>query len=225
MKKRKRSILAGAVVALLVGGVWGYTTLKGASANIDPSRLATVERGTMVRSVVATGKVEPITKVEIKSKANGIIEALHVDVDSVVKPGDVLVELDKETACAHALREAPKPTCRPRAAALEAAEAQLQEERRRGRRRRTSSSRAATYERAQSLFEQKLVAQSALDDAHSALDLAENRKRAAQSQLVDQPGARSPRRARRSRRRRPRSSAPTRSSPTPPSARRSAAPC
>ena len=35
----------------------------------------------MVKSVVATGKIEPITKVEIKSKANGIIEKLHVDVD------------------------------------------------------------------------------------------------------------------------------------------------
>jgi HlyD family secretion protein len=28
--------------------------------------------------VVATGKIEPITKVEIKSKANGIIERLYV---------------------------------------------------------------------------------------------------------------------------------------------------
>ena len=37
----------------------------------------------MVKSVVATGKVEPITKVEIKSKANGIIKVLHVDVDRV----------------------------------------------------------------------------------------------------------------------------------------------
>ena len=39
----------------------------------------------MMRSVVATGKVEPITKVEIKSKANGIIERLFVDVDQVVR--------------------------------------------------------------------------------------------------------------------------------------------
>ena len=49
----------------------------------------------MTRSVVATGKVEPITKVEIKSKANGIIERLFVDVDQVVLPGQVLAELDK----------------------------------------------------------------------------------------------------------------------------------
>ena len=96
MKRRKRSILAGAAVALLVAGVWGYTSLKGASVNVDPSKLATVERGTMVRSVVATGKVEPVTKVEVKSKANGIIEKLNVDVDQVVTAGAVLAELDKE---------------------------------------------------------------------------------------------------------------------------------
>ena len=59
----------------------------------------------MLRSVVATGKIEPITKVEIKSKANGIIEQLLVDVDTVVPPGQVLAELDKENLTAR-LREA-----------------------------------------------------------------------------------------------------------------------
>src|SRR5678816_1555608 len=77
--------VSGAVLAVAIG----IATLNGASANVDSSKIATVERGTMVRSVVATGKVEPITKVEIKSKANGIIKALHVDVDHVVQPGPV----------------------------------------------------------------------------------------------------------------------------------------
>jgi HlyD family secretion protein len=49
----------------------------------------------MVRSVVATGKIEPITKVEIKSKANGIIKVLPVEVDQEVEPGTILVELDR----------------------------------------------------------------------------------------------------------------------------------
>jgi len=93
MKSRKKLIAAGAAVIVLVGGAWGYTTLKGATPDIDPSRIATVERGTMTKSVVATGKIEPITKVEIKSKANGIIEKMNVDVDQMVRPSDVLVEL------------------------------------------------------------------------------------------------------------------------------------
>ena len=103
-KPRKWSFIGAVVVVLAVGAAWGLSTLKGASSTIDPTRLATVERATMTRYVVATGKIEPITKVEIKSKANGIIKALRVDVDSAVSAGDVLVELDKDQLAA-ALRE------------------------------------------------------------------------------------------------------------------------
>src|SRR5437763_10417309 len=95
-KSRKVLYIAGAVILVVVGGAAGIVTLKGASADVDPSKLATVERGTMVKSVVATGKIEPITKVEIKSKANGIIKAVGVNVDSIVNTGDILVELDKD---------------------------------------------------------------------------------------------------------------------------------
>ena len=124
MKKSvKRSLAIGAGVLVVVGGAWGYTTLKGATPDIDPSKLATVERGTMTRSVVATGKIEPITKVEIKSKANGIIERLNVDVDQVVRPGDVLVELDKENLRAQ-VRES-SANLQAAKAAGEAAEALL----------------------------------------------------------------------------------------------------
>ena len=45
--------------------------------------------------MVATGKVTPITKVEIKSKASGIVKKLYVDVNDHVKQGQVLAELDK----------------------------------------------------------------------------------------------------------------------------------
>ena len=87
------------------------------------SRTVTVERGTMVVSVVATGKVEPITTVELKSKANGIIERLLVDVDQVVEPGQVLAELDKENLNAR-LREA-RANLQAAEAAHAGAEAQL----------------------------------------------------------------------------------------------------
>jgi HlyD family secretion protein len=104
-KSRQRSLIGGIVVVLVVAAAWGFITLRGASSTIDPARLATVERATMTRSVVATGKIEPITKVEIKSKANGIIEKLFVDVDQVVMPGQVLAELDRENLTAR-VREA-----------------------------------------------------------------------------------------------------------------------
>jgi len=83
-----------AALIVLIAAAWGFSSLRGASTEIDPARLATAERGAMVRSVVATGKVEPVTKVEIKSKANGIIKLLPVEVDQEVEAGTVLVQLD-----------------------------------------------------------------------------------------------------------------------------------
>lgn len=178
-KSRKLSLAVGGVV-VLVGGVWGYTSLNGATPGVDDSKLATVERGTMTRSVVATGKVEPITKVEIKSKANGIIERLNVEVDQLVEPGAVLVELDKENLRAR-VREA-RANLQAARAAFAAAEAQLQKN--------TVEAEAPdvefarrNYDRANQLHSQKLVSPQSLDDAKGALELAQNRKAAAQVQL------------------------------------------
>ncbi|HXE79814.1 MAG TPA: efflux RND transporter periplasmic adaptor subunit [Vicinamibacterales bacterium] len=180
-KSRKLSVLAILAVVLVVGGIWGYASLNGSAEAIDSSRLATVEQDTMVRSVVATGRIEPITKVEIKSKANGIVEKLYVDVDQVVNQGDLLVELDKEQIRAR-VREL-EANFEAKRAALAAAEAQLTKNRVEAESPDVEFARRA-YERAKALFEQNLVAQSALDEAKSALETAENRRRAAQGQLV-----------------------------------------
>ena len=65
-------------------------------ATIDPNRLAKVTRGDVARSVVATGQIQPITKVEVKSKASGIVEKLYVDINNVVKKGQPLAQLDQQ---------------------------------------------------------------------------------------------------------------------------------
>ncbi len=95
-KNKRRIWLWGSVllvVAILIGG--GVMLAKGSSAKIDPAQLAKVERGDIARSVVATGKVEPITKVELKSKASGIVEKLYVDINQTVRKGQVLAQLDQ----------------------------------------------------------------------------------------------------------------------------------
>jgi HlyD family secretion protein len=182
IRKSRRGLYIGGTVALLaVASAVGFVTLKGAAPDVDPSRVAVVERGTMVKSVVATGKVEPITKIEIKSKANGIIKVLNVDIDRAVNAGDILVELDREQLQA-ALRGA-EANLQAARASLEGAEAQLQKNIVEAEGPDAEFARRA-YDRATSLFAQNLIAQSALDDAHSAVDVAQNRKRAAQSQLV-----------------------------------------
>jgi HlyD family secretion protein len=182
MKKTKKRVAYGLGVAMLATvGVYIFSGSNGARAEFDPSALATVERGTMVKSVVATGKVEPITKVEIKSKANGIIEALRVDVGHIVNPGDVLVELDKENLAARVREE--RANLQAAEASLTGAEAALQKNIVEAEGPDVEFARRA-HARASKLFDQQLTAQSGLDEAKSALEVAENRQRSAKGQLV-----------------------------------------
>jgi HlyD family secretion protein len=181
MKRYRRSLMVGAAMAVAAAGIWMFSSANRAAGTIDPARMVTVEKGTMVVSVVATGKIEPITKVEVKSKANGIIERLHVDVDEVVEPGEVLAELDRENLIA-GLREA-RANLQAAEAASDAAAAQVKKNEIEAESPDVELARR-NEARARQLFAQKLVAQSGLDEATSLLDQAENRQRAAAGQLV-----------------------------------------
>ena len=59
-----------------------------------PIQTAIVERQDIVIDVEATGVVEPINVVEVKSKASGQITQMPVETGTTVKPGDLLVQLD-----------------------------------------------------------------------------------------------------------------------------------
>jgi HlyD family secretion protein len=94
-KKRFWIWLAVAVVVVAAGLGYGLTRLAKRSA-IDPNSLAKVTRGDVAKSVVATGKIQPITQVEVKSKASGIVEKLFVDINNKVHKGQQLAELDQQ---------------------------------------------------------------------------------------------------------------------------------
>jgi HlyD family secretion protein len=181
MTKSRKWTLAAVALGTFGAAAYGITTANGASSNIDPSRLVAVERGPMVRSVVATGKIEPITKVEIKSKANGIIERLAVDVDRHVEAGEILAELDKENLRAR-LREA-RANLEAARAAYSAAEAQAAKHDIEAEAPEVAFAKSA-LDRATSLNAQKLVSQEALDQAANTYDQARNRQRAAASQSM-----------------------------------------
>ena len=98
MKSRVRLklFLIGGVTLLLLGCVVLLAGMIGKAKPIPPEKIVSAERGDIARSVVARGKIEPLSKVEVKSKANGIIKALLVDVGDRVTEGQILAELDKE---------------------------------------------------------------------------------------------------------------------------------
>jgi HlyD family secretion protein len=95
-KNRKLWIILGSVGSVLAVGV-GFALVRLAKGDpIDPNKLAKVTRGDVARSVIATGEIQPITKVEVKSKASGIVEKLYVDINDRVKKGQQLAQLDQQ---------------------------------------------------------------------------------------------------------------------------------
>src|SRR5207249_476699 len=96
-KRRRRRIYLGAGALGVVLAIVGIVSASRSKTEIDPSKLATAEKGDIARSVVATGKIQPLSKVEIKSKASGIVKKLYADYGDTVREGQLLVDLDKET--------------------------------------------------------------------------------------------------------------------------------
>ncbi|GMV06970.1 MAG: hypothetical protein AMXMBFR53_32450 [Gemmatimonadota bacterium] len=82
-----------AIPALALIAVASCST--GEAAEDAPSlSTADVKRGDLIIQAEATGTVEPVRSVEVKSKASGEILRLHVDVGDVVQPGALLAEVD-----------------------------------------------------------------------------------------------------------------------------------
>ena len=181
-RKRRNRIIGLAVVLLIIAG--GGFALMGSlkrTPSIDPSKLATVERGDIARSVVATGKVQPKTKVEVKSKASGIVKKILVDYGQFVHEGDVLVELDKEELQAR-VREI-RALMQAAQAAVESAEANLE-------RNKVDAEGPdlpflkLAMERATNMYREKLVAKAVAEDAEKAYQLALNKQSSALRNLA-----------------------------------------
>lgn len=92
------------ILVLAAGGVAWWRQAHRPPA-YPAERLTLPRKGSIARSVLAVGRVEARTRVELKSKANGIIRRLHVDVADRIEQGQLLIELDQEILEA-ALREA-----------------------------------------------------------------------------------------------------------------------
>jgi len=179
-KRRNRMIYAIIGVVAVLCAVIGLIAATRSGTKIDPSKLAKVEKGDLAKSVVATGKVEPITKVEIKSKASGIVKKLLVDAGDRVKRGQVLAELDREeisaqVAQAHASLEASEASLKGSDADYERAKVDAEGP--------DVPMLKRAYERAQGMAKEGVVSASQLDDAQKNYELALNKMNVAKAQL------------------------------------------
>jgi HlyD family secretion protein len=180
-KRRKRLIYGGIgllLVLLIAGGLIAATH---GGTKIDPSKLQKVEKGDLAKSVVATGKVTPITKVEVKSKASGIVKKLLVDAGDKVKKGQLLAQLDKEEI------EAQVEQSR---AAVQAAEASLTSSEADYERAKVDAEGPEVpllkraYDRAIGMAKEGVVSTSALEDAQKNYELALNKQNVSKAQAT-----------------------------------------
>ena len=180
-KKHRGWIYAGIAVLIIVLIAVGLIAATSGGTKIDPTKLGKVERGDLAQSVVATGKIEPITKVEVKCKASGIIKKLLVDAGDKVKKGQLLVQLDKDEIEAQV--EQSK-------AGLQAAEANEKSADADYERAKVDAEGPdvpllkRAYERAQGMAKDGVVSASALDDAQRNYELALNKQNVAKAQLT-----------------------------------------
>lgn len=89
----KKAILIVITVVVISGLV--VIAIKGCMKhdNKGTSNTAKVERGNIARTVVATGKIEPLYKAEIKSKIGGLVKRFFVEEGDQVRLGQKLVEV------------------------------------------------------------------------------------------------------------------------------------
>ncbi len=176
-KKFRKWIIVLVLAIAAVGGIFIYGRMNSKPPAVDPTSLATVEKGDIALSVVATGVIEPISnRIEIRSKASGIVKKINVDVGDRVAPNLVLVELDRDQLLAQ-LREAE--------ANLQAARADVVSARAELNRSRILAEEydvrlaQANLRRSTELLEDNLLAKSDFDLVKGRLDEALNRQRAA----------------------------------------------
>ena len=180
-KRRKRIILWSSIAAvILVLAVAGALIASTGGTKIDPSKLAKVEKGDLAKSVVATGKITPITEVEVKSKASGIVKKLYVDYGDQVKKGQLLAELDRDEIQARvdqarAQMEASSASLNGTRADLERAKVDAEGP--------DVPLLKRAYERAQNMAKDGVVSASALDDAEKNYEMALNKQNVSKAQL------------------------------------------
>src|SRR5215472_2997242 len=186
-KKRRRFIWIAVVLVVLGGAAMvSVKALSSKPEKIDPEKIAKVERIDLARSVVATGKIQPVTQVEIKSKASGIIQKLPVNVGDLVRKGQVICELDQNDLL---------PALKQQEAALHVAEANL----------KTAQADYERYkvdaqgpdvpflkrdmERARKLFSDGLIPQNSRDESEKNYQMAVQKQESAQANLASAKAA------------------------------------
>jgi HlyD family secretion protein len=86
-----RYFLLLALLLVAAGGAWWWSTRTTPSVNYTT---APITRGTIARSVTATGTVNPILTIIVGSYVSGVIQQLFCDYNTQVKAGQICAKID-----------------------------------------------------------------------------------------------------------------------------------
>ena len=158
MKKIIFFIVLGAVVIALF-----FLAVKGCKkgSDVQITNTAVVEKGSISKTVVATGKIEALYKAEVKSKIGGLIKQFYVEEGDQVNAGQKLVEVIPGATPVEMVRARTEV----KATAYDKAVSEK------------------TYLRSKELKEQKLIPSEEYDQAEAAFLIAKTRFYAAMAQL------------------------------------------
>jgi HlyD family secretion protein len=94
--KAKRVIVAVVLAGAAIGGgaLWAHRRAASKAAPSFRFDFAKVDEGPLRAKVTATGTVNPIVTVQVGAQVSGTIQALGADFNSVVKPGQMMAQID-----------------------------------------------------------------------------------------------------------------------------------
>ncbi len=93
----KKVIILGVSAVVVAAGAAYFLMPKSAEAKTPQWITSAIESENIVKSITATGTIEPVTVVDVGTQVSGILTTLYVDYNSVVTKGQVIAELDRST--------------------------------------------------------------------------------------------------------------------------------
>ncbi len=92
----KRVLSGLLILVLIVGGVWYYRKTKAAKADDELPEIetASVERKDLTITVSASGTLEALTTVEVKSRSGGEVTGMYVEAGDYVEAGQLIAQVD-----------------------------------------------------------------------------------------------------------------------------------
>lgn len=162
MSKKKKLTLTSLAVLVVVAGAGIAWKVRGNGPEGVTVQTAPAAKATIVQTVTATGRIQPVTQVNISADVSAKITRLDVKEGQWVDKGQLLLELDRERYVA----------------AVESAEANLRAAEANANVVRENMLKTdKDFERTKELHAQKLESQSAMDAAYAAAQVEHARHR------------------------------------------------